>query len=145
DVGAIARLTGFGIDAIEDVLEHGLLVAEESARLAVELPQDSGLADREHGALAADVDEHALVDLVEVERLARRMLVIPLQAAVVRIQRERRARVQRAVERGIAAARGHPRLRLRDAPVGRVELGVVATRDPRVAAGAIDILHIAPG
>src|SRR6185503_20721480 len=40
DVGAIARLTGLGIDAIEDVLEHGLLVAEESARLAVELPQD---------------------------------------------------------------------------------------------------------
>src|SRR6185503_8959403 len=105
----------------------------------------AGLADREHGALAADVDDHALVALVEVERFARRMLVIPLQAAVVRIQRERRARVQRAVERGVAAARGHPRLRLRDAPVGRVEIGVVAARDPRVAAGAIDILNIAPG
>src|SRR6187551_3832876 len=68
DVGAIARLARLGIDAIEDVLEHRFLVAEEATGLAVELPQDSGLADREHGFVTADVDEHSLVDFVEIER-----------------------------------------------------------------------------
>src|SRR5262249_33511976 len=77
--------------------------------------------------------------------LARRVLEIPLQRAVVRIERERRARVERAVERGVAAARRHPRLRLRDAPVSRVEIGGVGARDPRVAARAVVVLHVAPG
>src|SRR5262249_46417046 len=118
---------------------------EVLAGAAVELPEDAGLADREQRLLAADIDEHALVDLVEVERLAGRMLEVPLERAGVGIQRERRARVERAVERGVAAARGHPRLRLRDAPVGRVEIGIVGPGNPRVAAGAVIVLHVAPG
>ncbi len=115
------------------------------ARLPVQLPEDPGLADREHGFLAAHVDEHALVHLVEIERFTGRMLVVPLQGAAVGIERERAARVQPAVERRIAAAGRHPRLRLRHAPIRDVELRIVAARDPGIAAGAEGVAHVAPG
>ena len=51
-----------------------------AAALAIELPQNAGLADREQRLLAADVDQHALVHFVEVERFAGRVLEVPLQA-----------------------------------------------------------------
>ena len=39
----------------------------------------------------------------------------------------------------------HPRLGLRDAPVGEVEIGIVAAGDPGVAAGARHVGQRAPG
>ena len=83
------RHAGLRIDAIEDVLEDRFLVAEVLAGPAIELPQDAGLADREHELLIADVDEHALEDFVEVERFAGNVLVVPRQLAVVDVQRQR--------------------------------------------------------
>src|SRR5262249_27414701 len=87
DVGAVVRLAGLGIDLVPDVLEHGLVMIDVLAGRAVELPEDAGLADREQRLFASDVDEYSLVDLVEVERLALRVLEIPLQRARVRIER----------------------------------------------------------
>ena len=79
DVLAIGRRALLRIDLLEDVLEHGLLVAEELAGLALDLPQDAGLADREEILLRTDVDQHPLEHLVEVERFTGRVLVVPRQ------------------------------------------------------------------
>ena len=111
---------------------------------AIQLPQDSGLADREDQLLAAGVDEHALVHLVEVQRLARRVLEMPRQLAVVDVERDGRGRVERGVEDRVAAARRHPRLGLRDAPVGEVQIGIVAAGDPGLAALAEGVGDLAP-
>ena len=62
-------------------------------------------------------------------------------------QRDRRRGVERRVERRVAAARRHPRLGLRDAPVGEVEIGIVAAGDPGLAAGAAtsgSLPHVSP-
>ena len=141
---AIGRRARLGIDLLEHVLEDGLLVAEELAGLAIDLPQDAGLADREEILLGTDVDEHLLEDLVEVERLAGRVLVVPRERAVADAQRHRRRGVERGVRGLVAAARRHPRLGLRDAPVGEIEIGIVAAGDPRVAAGARHVGDRAP-
>ena len=52
---------------------------------------------REDHLLLADVDEHALEHLVEVERLGRDVLVVPGQRAVLAAERHG----GRAVERGV--------------------------------------------
>ena len=145
DVAAIGRLARLRIDPREDVLEDGFLEGEELAGLAVELPQDAGLADGEQQLLAAAVDQHALEHFVQVERFAGHVLEIPGQLAVVGIQRQRRAGEERLVARLGAAAGAHPGLGLRDAPVGQVELGIVAAGDPGVAAGAQQVRQRAPG
>src|SRR4029078_11393632 len=49
-----------------------------------------------------------------------------------------------AFERRVTAPRGHPRLRLRDTPVGRIEVGIVGAGDPGIAARAVVVLHVAP-
>src|SRR5690606_29077452 len=127
------------------VLEQRLRVAEVRAALAVVLPEHTVLADGEHPLVIARVDEHALEDDVEIERLARRVRVVPRELAGRGIERDGRARVERDVERLHAAARGHPRLRRRGAPVSEVELGVVAAGDPGFAARAIEVRELAPG
>src|SRR6266850_2142373 len=45
---------------------------------------------------------------------------------------------------GGAAACLHPGLRLRHAPIGQIELGIVSTGDPGVAAGAQHVGELAP-
>src|SRR4029434_7180888 len=50
----------------------------------------------------------------------------------------------RLVEGVHAAAHRHPRLRLRRAPVGEIEIGIVAAGDPRFAAGAEQVRQAAP-
>ena len=65
------------------------LCAEELAGPAIELPQHAGLADREHELVGADVDEHALEHLVEIERFAGNVLEVPRQLAVVDVQAPR--------------------------------------------------------
>src|SRR5690349_6457975 len=97
DVGAIARPPRLAIEARPDVLKHRLLVAEVFAGSAIELPEYAVLADRERPFLRTGVHEHALEDDVEIERLARRVRVVPLKLARARVQRERRARVERDV------------------------------------------------
>src|SRR5207244_13576152 len=77
-------------------------------------------------------------------RLARRMLVAPRARAVLRMQRPRRPRVERIVEVRRPAARAHPRLRLRDAPVGEIELRIVAAGDPPLAADPKVVGELAP-
>src|SRR6185436_17512003 len=72
------------------------------------------------------------------------MLVEPLERAGVRPQRDRRAGVERAIGRAHVPARCHPRLRLRDAPVGQVEIRVVAAGDPGFTALAEAVLDVAP-
>src|SRR4029078_11954086 len=49
-----------------------------------------------------------------------------------------------AFERRVTAPRGHPWLRLRDTPVGRIEVGFVGAGDPGIAARAVVVLHVAP-
>src|SRR5690606_27010718 len=78
------------------------------------------------------------------ERFARGVRVMPDELARTRVERDRGARIQGDVERLHAAARRHPRLRLRRAPVRDAELRIVAARDPRLAARAIQVRQIAP-
>ncbi len=144
DVGPVARPARLAIEARPDVLEHRFLVAEILAGPAVVLPQHAVLADGEHPLLGAGVDEHALEHDVEIERLAGCVRVVPLELARRRVERERRARVESDVGRVHAAARRHPRLRLRRAPVGEIQVGVVGAGDPRFAAGAVEIRQAAP-
>src|SRR6185503_18485301 len=144
NVVAIARRARLAIEARPDVLEQRLDVAEIGAVAAVVLPEHAVFTRREHPLLVAGVDEHALEHDVEIERLARRMRVMPLELAGGRVERDRRVRVEADVARAHAAAHGHPRLRLRDAPVREIELRIVAAGDPGLAAGAIQVRQIAP-
>src|SRR6185295_1199091 len=98
DVGAILRRAALRIDRLEHILKNGLPVADVLAALAIELPQNPRLADREHELLVADVHEYALEDFVEVQRFARRVLIVPRERAVLRMKRDGRARVKRVVE-----------------------------------------------
>ena len=66
------------------------------------------------------------------------------ELAGVGVERQRRARVERLVERRHAAAARHPGFRLRGAPVGEIQSGIVAAGDPRLAAGAEQMSGSAP-
>src|SRR5207253_1227242 len=67
NIVAVVNLAGFLIDTVEDVLIDGFLVVEKLAGLAVELPQDTVLADRKHQTLpAGSVDQNPLVDGIEI-------------------------------------------------------------------------------
>ena len=145
DVGPIARLAGLGIEVLPHVLEDRLDVPFVRAGLPIVLPQHAVLADREHPALATGIDEDALEDVVQIERFAGRVLVIPGELAGGGVERHRGARVQRRIVRRHAATGRHPRLGLRGAPIGEIQLGVVAPGDPRLAAGTIEIRQRAPG
>src|SRR5205823_3407773 len=109
DVRSVLRRAGLRVDRLEYILENRFLVAEETAVAAIELPENAGLADREDDLLIADVDEHPFEHFIEIERLARRVLVVPRQRAVLRPQRHGGAREQDVVEVRGAAARAHPR------------------------------------
>src|SRR4029077_4719446 len=86
----------------------------------------------------------ALEHFVEIERLAGRVLKVPRERAVFRMERDRGARVEDVVEVGRAAGRRAPWLRLRDAPVGEIEIRIVAAGDPRLAADAKIVRELAP-
>ena len=133
---SVGQLAGGPVDRPEDVLVDRLAQGDEGAGLPVELPEDAVLAYREEPLFVVGIDQHALIHDVEVERLARRMLEVPLNPSGGRVQRQRRVGVQRVLSRRHAAARRHPRLRLRRADVEKTEVRVVAARDPGVAARA---------
>ncbi len=144
DVRAIARRAGLAIEARPHVLEDRFDVIEVGAALAVVLPEDPVLADRQDPLVVARVDQHALEHDVEVEGLAGRVRVVPRELARARVERERRARIERDVLAFHPAARGHPWLRLRGAPVREIQIGIVASRDPALRTRAIQIRQVAP-
>src|SRR5690606_28977194 len=131
DVLPVARPAGLAVEALPDVLEHRLHVIDVRSAGAIELPQDAVLADGEDELVVAGVDEHALEDDVEIERLARRVREVPRELAGGRIERYGRARIECDVQRAHPAARRHPRLRLRSAPIREAKLGIVAAGEPR--------------
>src|ERR1700728_675946 len=90
------------------------------------------------------VDEYALEDLVQVERLARRVAVIPAQLAGVGIERDRGAGIERGAIAGSAAG-PHPGLGLSHAPVGEIEIGIIRACDPGLSARAIEVVQSIPG
>src|SRR5205823_13498535 len=92
DVAAISRLTGLGIDVSKDILKHGFLVTQKPAGFPVELPQNAGLAYGEYQFLFADIHQHALKHLVQIQRFAGNMLKVPDELAIVRIEGQRRTR-----------------------------------------------------
>src|SRR5262245_60625352 len=145
DLGPVSRHAGFEIDAIKHVVENRLFECDVFAALAIDLPQDPRLADCEHELPAAHVDEHALVDLVQIERLARRMLEEPGKLAAIGSERDSRTRVEHAIRRLHVAARRHPWLRLRHAPVSEIEIGVVAAGYPGLATLAERVGDVTPG
>ena len=62
------------------------------------------------------------------------MLEVPRELARVGVERHRGIRIERVVPERELAAEEVPGLRLRNAPVGEVEIRIVAARDPRLAA-----------
>ena len=74
----------FGIDRRDDVLRHRLLVPQPLAVGAVERLDDAELAGGDHrlAGLAVDrqIDQQALVDVIEVPGVVLQMLVIPCRA-----------------------------------------------------------------
>ncbi len=144
NVGPVGKLTLALVLPLEDVLKDRFLGVEELAGLAVELPQDARLADVERQLAAADIDEHALKDLIQIERFAGHVLEVPGELAGVGFERQRRTGVERGVGAGGAAARLHPRLGLRHAPIGEIEIRIVTSRDPGIAAGAQHVGELAP-
>jgi hypothetical protein len=135
NVGAIFDEALGRVLPAEHVLEHSFFGRDELPVRAVELPQDADLADVERILPAVEIDEHALIDFVEVERFTRHVLEVPRELSGVGTQRERRAGVERAVGTARAAARLHPRLRLSDAPIGEIQIRIVRAGDPGIAAG----------
>ena len=72
------------------------------------------------------------------------MLVVPRELARVGVERHRRVREERLVEQRQLPAQEVPRLGLRHAPVGEIEIGIVAAGDPGVAAAAERHRQLAP-
>ena len=87
------------------------------------------------------VDEHALEHFIEIERFARRVLVVPLQLSRIGIERERRAGKQRG---RVAALRPGRTLRLSGPPVHQIQQRIVRPCDPGIGAGALVIRQAAP-
>ena len=141
----VSRRPGLGVNLVIHRLLHHFLAAEVLPCPSIQLPKDAPLAGAERQFLIADVDQHALEDFVEIERFARRMLEIPDQLAVFRVQGNGRVRLKRLVQERQLTAQEIPWLRLRDAPLREVEFGIIAARQPRFRAGAIVHWQIAPG
>src|SRR6185436_20694879 len=103
DVGTITQLSLRSVFPDEDVLEDRLFRIDELSVRAIELPQDADLADVEGELAPVHVDEHALIDFIEIERFTRRMLEIPGELSAIRAQCERGRRVEREIGAGGAA------------------------------------------
>src|SRR5262245_42000273 len=94
DVTPIRRFAGSRIDARKHVLKDSFLVTEKLAGLPIELPQNTRFTDRKHQLPLADIYENPLKHLVEVQRFTGSVLEMPDKLAVVRIEGQRRTRVQ---------------------------------------------------
>ena len=73
------------------------------------------------------------------------MLEVPSELPGVGPERQGRRGVERLVVAGRAAARLHPGFGLRHAPIGQIEIGIVAAGDPGIAACAQHVGKLAPG
>ncbi len=137
DVFAVLDSAGLVVDHREDVLVNGLGKAEEGAVAPIQLPEDPTLADGEVQRLPVQVDQNLFEGLVHVERLARDVLPVPHDAAVVHVEGQRRVGVQGGVGSGEPSARGHPRLGLGGAEVDESQIGIPATGNPHVCSAAL--------
>src|SRR5882724_8655440 len=72
---AVGQLPGNWILSAEYVLENRFLRVQIFAGSAIELPHDTGLASRHDCLLVAVIDKDALEDLIQIQALARRMVV----------------------------------------------------------------------
>ena len=140
-VRKLARVT---VNRLVDVLVDGLRNIDELTGSTVELPEKAVLADREQQLLIVDVDQHTLVDVIQVECLARLMLEVPLHPTGERIQRQRRVRVQRVVVRRHASTGRNPRFGLGRADIIQTEFRVEAAGNPGVASGTQAQRHLTP-
>ena len=127
---------------MHDVLVSEIGCVNERAGRTIELPQNTELAHFEKGLAPADVDQNIFEDFVHVLRLSWKVLVVPLHFSGIGIEREGRVRIER-VPVG-AASRSGPRFGLGRAPINEVRLGIVAARDPGIAAGAVRQWQVAP-
>ena len=132
-------LAGLGIDRGDHVLRHHLLVPEPFAIGAVDGFQNAELAGR-HQRLAGlpvdrQVDEHALVDVVEVPGVVLQVLAVPAQFPGIGLDRQRGIRIERIVAEAFllwrgAAHVGEPGIGLAGAVEHHVLLGIVAAGNP---------------
>src|SRR6185295_6035013 len=86
NVIAVARLSGFWIEAFPDILKNRFRMTEILPGLPIEFPQDSVFPDRQEQILTASIDQHAFENNVEIEGLCRSMLEVPCEFSGVRIQ-----------------------------------------------------------
>ena len=142
DVITVGWFSGLWIELRPDVLEDGFFVAEILSRLPIELPQDSIFSDGEQPVLAARINKNALEDDIQIQRFAGRMLVVPLELAVVGVDGNRRARIKR-VAFG-SPRESHPGFGLGSSPECEIENGIITARNPHLRARTIAIRKIAP-
>src|SRR5439155_10226703 len=94
DILTIMRSPCFRIETVPYILKDRFLVADILAGLAVEFPQDAVFPDGKHELLTAGIHENAFEHDVEIQRFRGSMLEVPLEFAVVGIERKRRAGVE---------------------------------------------------
>jgi len=138
----VGYLTRYRVD-VENVLVAQIESAEKLVRLAIDAPKDAQFSHHEQILLAIAVDEHLFEVLVHIHRLAGNELVVPDNLASVGVERQCGARVE-GVPVGAAANPG-PGFRLCHAPVNELRIGIVAPRDPGIAASPKQQRQIIPG
>src|SRR5262245_4328023 len=143
-VASISRLTGLRIDPRKHILKYGFPMAHELAGPAVELPQDARLADRKHQLLLADIYQDPLEHLIEIQRFSGDMLEVPLQFAVIGVQRQSGIRIETFVASFRPATYPHPGLGLGHAPIRFVQVRIVAAGDPGLTSGAHHVRDLSP-
>ena len=124
------------VDGLENVLVKRFGDGDELAILAVEFPQQAILAGGEHEFVRADIHQHTLEAGFHVQCFAGHVLKVPLQLAGARVERQCRVGVKGSVRRRHATAGCHPGFRLGSTEVVQVQLRVITTGNPVVAAAA---------
>src|ERR1041385_1990077 len=115
---------------------------DELAVGSIELPEDPELTHFEERLPSTDIHKNVFENFVHILRFAGKVLVIPLHFAVIRIERERRVRVERIAIGSTGDS--SPRLGLCCGPINEVGFRIVAAWNPRIAARAKCQWQIAP-
>src|SRR5258706_4246093 len=89
NIWTVGAAAGRAIDIDKDILENGGDVIEKLAGGAVELPKNAFFARRQQGFLRTLVHQHFLEDLVEIEALIGRGLLVPFERAGFDVERNR--------------------------------------------------------
>ena len=145
---------GLGIEGLHHVLRHRLLGPQPLAVDAIDRLDDAELAGGHQrlAGLAVDrqIDQDALVDVVEIPGVVLQILMVPLQLAGIRIDGERGVRIERVVLDALllrqrAAHLGDPRIGLAGAEIDGVQVGIVAAGHPGRGAEAALERQAVPG